>query len=62
MAIKSPSPSRSPHPVVALKRELKIRLLADLFWEYYYDSFNINGKVANRKLLLELKRRANILA
>jgi len=36
-------------------------LIPALFYEYYYDSYNINGKVANRKLL-ELKRRVEVLS
>jgi len=33
-----------------------------LFWDYYHDMRHINGKVANRKLLRELKRRLEILS
>jgi len=33
-----------------------------LFWDYYHDIRDINGKVANRKLLVELKRRLEILS
>jgi len=48
-----------PYRCKSMKKDI---LIPALFYEYYYDSYNINGKVANRKLLAELKRRVEVLS